>query len=97
MRKKELKEAAKKFGIENIIQNSNITDPVNQRQISYILEELKNDNDNSAQDIDENYNEDPNVGDEEEAAMGLDDEYVEMDSIDEKMIKIKINNTSKIK
>ena len=88
LRKKELKEAAKKFGIENIIQNSNITDPVNQRQISYILEELKNDNDNSAQDIDENYNEDPNVGDEEEAAMGLDDEYVEMDSIDEKMIKM---------
>ena len=88
LRKKQLKEAAKKFGIENIIQNSNITDPVNQRQISYILEELKNDNDNSAQDIDENYNEDPNVGDEEEAAMGLDDEYVEMDSIDEKMIKM---------
>ena len=48
LRKKGLKEAAKKFGIENIIQNSNITDPVNQRQISYILEELKNDNDNSA-------------------------------------------------
>ena len=53
LRKKGLKEAAKKFGIENIIQNSNITDPVNQRQISYILEELKNDNDNSADSIDE--------------------------------------------
>ena len=70
MRKKELKEAAKKFGIENIIQNSNITDPVNQRQISYILEELKNDNDNSAQDIDENYDEDPNVPDEEGEGIG---------------------------
>ena len=88
LRKKGLKEAAKKFGIENIIQNSNITDPVNQRQISYILEELKNDNDNSAQDIDENYDEDPNVPDEEGEGMGLDDEYVEMDSIDEKMIKM---------
>ena len=88
LRKKGLKEAAKKFGIENIIQNSNITDPVNQRQISYILEELKNDNDNSAQDIDENYDEDPNVADEEGEGMGLDDEYVEMDSIDEKMIKM---------
>ena len=88
LRKKGLKEAAKKFGIENIIQNSNITDPVNQRQISYILEELKNDNDNGAQDIDENYDEDPNVPDEEGENMGLDDEYVEMDSIDEKMIKM---------
>ena len=88
LRKKGLKEAAKKFGIENIIQNSNITDPVNQRQISYILEELKNDNDNSAQDIDENYDEEPNVPDEEGEGMGLDDEYVEMDSIDEKMIKM---------
>ena len=88
LRKKGLKEAAKKFGIENIIQNSNITDPVNQRQISYILEELKSDNDNSAQDIDENYDEDPNVPDEEGEGMGLDDEYVEMDSIDEKMIKM---------
>ena len=88
LRKKGLKEAAKKFGIENIIQNSNITDPVNQRQISYILEELKNDNDNSAQDIDENYDEDPNVPDEEGEGIGLDDEYVEMDSIDEKMIKM---------
>ena len=88
LRKKGLKEAAKKFGIENIIQNSNITDPVNQRQISYILEELKNENDNSAQDIDENYDEDPNVADEEAENIGLDDEYVEMDSIDEKMIKM---------
>ena len=88
LRKKGLKEAAKKFGIENIIQNSNITDPVNQRQISYILEELKSDNDTSAQDIDENYDEDPNVADEEGENMGLDDEYVEMDSIDEKMIKM---------
>ena len=88
LRKKGLKEAAKKFGIENIIQNSNITDPVNQRQISYILEELKNDNDNSAQDIDENYDEDPNVPDEEGEGMGIDEEYVEMDSIDEKMIKM---------
>ena len=88
LRKKGLKEAAKKFGIENIIQNTNITDPVNQRQISYILEELKSDNDTSAQDIDENYDEDPNVADEEGENMGLDDEYVEMDSIDEKMIKM---------
>ena len=88
LRKKGLKEAAKKFGIENIIQNSNITDPVNQRQISYILKELQNDNDNSAQDIDENYDEDPNVPDEEGEDIGLDDEYVEMDSIDEKMIKM---------
>ena len=88
LRKKGLKEAAKKFGIENIIQNSNITDPVNQRQISYILQELQSDNDNSAQDIDENYDEDPNAVDEDNEAMNLDDEYVEMDSIDEKMIKM---------
>ena len=88
LRKKGLKEAAKKFGIENIIQNSNITDPVNQRQISYILQELQNDNDNSAQDIDENYDEDPNAVDEENEANNIDDEYVEMDSIDEKMIKM---------
>ena len=43
---------------------------------------------NSAQDIDENYDEDPNVPDEEGEDIGLDDEYVEMDSIDEKMIKM---------
>ena len=61
---------------------------MNQRQISYILEELKSDNDTRAQDIDENYDEDPNVADEEGENMGLDDEYVEMDSIDEKMIKM---------
>ena len=88
LRKKGLKEAAKKFGIENIIQNSNITDPVNQRQISYILQELKSDNDNSMQDIDENYDEDPNAIDEENEGNNIDDEYVEMDSIDEKMIKM---------
>ena len=92
LRKKGLKEAAKKFGIENIIQNSNITDPVNQRQISYILEELKNENDNSAQDIDENYDEDPNVADEEAENIGLDDEYVEMDSIDESDFIIRNDN-----
>ena len=88
LRKKGLKEAAKKFGIENIIQNSNITDPVNQRQISYILQELKSENDNSAQDIDENFDEDPNAVDEENEGNNIDDEYVEMDSIDEKMIKL---------
>ena len=88
LKKKGLKDAAKKFGIENIIQNSNITDPVNQRQISYILQELQNDNDNLAQDIDENYDEDPNAVDEENEENNIDDEYVEMDSIDEKMIKM---------
>ena len=88
LKKKGLKEAAKKFGIENIIQNSNITDPVNQRQISYILQELQSDNDNLAQDIEDNYDEDPNAVDEENEANNIDDEYVEMDSIDEKMIKM---------
>ena len=88
LKKKGLKEAAKKFGIENIIQNSNITDPVNQRQISYILQELQSDNDNLAQDIEDNYDEDPNAVDEENEVNNIDDEYVEMDSIDEKMIKM---------
>jgi hypothetical protein len=88
LRKKGLKEAAKKFGIENIIQNSNITDPVNQRQISYILKELESDNDNSAQDLDGNFDEDPNAVDEDNEVINVDDEYAEMDSIDEKMIKM---------
>ena len=88
LRKKGLKEAAKKFGIENIIQNSNITDPVSQRQISYILQELQSDSNYSSQDIDENFDEDPNAVDEDNEAMNVDDEYVEMDSIDEKMIKM---------
>ena len=88
LRKKGLKEAAKKFGIENIIQNSNITDPVNQRQISYILKELESDNDNSAQDLDGNYDEDPNAVDEDNEMINVDEEYAEMDSIDEKMIKM---------
>ena len=88
LRKKKLKDAAKKFGIENIIQNSNITDPVNQRQISYILKELESNNDNSEQDIDENFDEDPNPVDEDNEPNNIDDEYGEMDSIDEKMIKM---------
>ena len=88
LRKKSLKEAAKKFGIENIIQNSNITYPVNQRQISYILKELESDNDNSAQDLDGNFDEDPNAVDEDNEIINVDDEYAEMDSIDEKMIKM---------
>ena len=40
------------------------------------------------QDIDENYDEDPNAIDEENEGNNIDDEYVEMDSIDEKMIKM---------
>ena len=88
LRKKGLKEAAKKFGIENIIQNSNITDPVNQRQISYILQELQSENDNNTEDIEENYDEDPNTMDDENEGNNVDEEYNEMDSIDEKMIKM---------
>ena len=88
LRKKGLKEAAKKFGIENIIQNSNIANPVNQRQISYILKELESDNDNSEQDLDGNFDEDPNAVDEDNEVINVDDEYAEMDSIDEKMIKM---------
>ena len=96
LRKKGLREAAKKFGVENIIQNSNITDPVNQRQIAYILQELNDENENNltSQDIDENFDEDPNAVDEDNEINNVDDEYVEMDSIDEKMIVIHYKSVS---
>ncbi len=75
LRKKGLKEEAKKFGIENIIQNSNI--------ISYILKELESDNNNSEQDLDGNFDEDPNAIDEDNEVINDDDEYAKMDSIDD--------------
>ena len=85
LRKKSLKEAARKFGLENIIQNTDMSNQVNQKQINYILEELRSEDENK--DIDENFDEDPNGVDENEGN-NVDDEYVEMDSIDEKLIKM---------
>lgn len=84
LRRKALKEAAKKFGLENIIQNIDTTKIYNPKQISYILQALNNEDKNK--EITENTDEDPNVIDENEENKIIDDE--DMDSFDEKMNKI---------
>ena len=83
-----LREAAKKFGVDNIIKNIQNTNPQTQKQMTYILEELNNENNNINNDdnIEENFEEDPNTIDENENNI-LDDEYAELDSIDEELVK----------
>ena len=83
-----LREAAKKFGVDNIIKNIQNTNPQTQKQMTYILEELNNENNNVNNDdnIEENFEEDPNTIDENENNI-LDDEYAELDSIDEELVK----------
>jgi hypothetical protein len=83
-----LREAAKKFGVDNIIKNIQSSNPQTQKQMDYILEELQNDNNNVNNDdnIEENFEEDPNTIDENENNI-LDDEYAELDSIDEELVK----------
>ena len=56
--------------------------------MTYILEELKNENNNNQDDnIDENFEEDPNAVDDENENQNLDEEYAELDSIDEELVK----------
>ena len=83
-----LREAAKKFGVDNIIKNIQSSNPQTQKQMDYILEELQNDNNNVNNDdnIEENFEEVPNTIDENENNI-LDDEYAELDSIDEELVK----------
>ena len=83
-----LREEAKKFGVDNIIKNIQSSNTQNQKQMTYILEELNNENNNVNNDnnIEENFEEDPNTIDENENNI-LDDEYAELDSIDEELVK----------
>ena len=85
VKRKTLREAAKKIGLENIILNSNITKPVNQRQLNYILQELRKDDDAEDENVENDYDEDPNEADAENEDI-FDDDDVEMDSIDEKIL-----------
>ncbi len=83
-----LRDAAKKFGVDNIIKNIQNSNPQTQKQMTYILEELNNENNNinTEDNIEENFEEDPNTIDENENNI-LDDEYAELDSIDEELVK----------
>ena len=85
VKRKVLREAAKKVGLENIILNSNITKPVNQRQLNYILQELRKDDDAEDENVENDYDEDPNEVDVENEEI-YDDDDVEIDSIDEKIL-----------
>jgi len=85
VKRKVLREAAKKNGLENIILNSNITKPVNQRQLNYILQELRKSDDVEDENVENNFDEDPNEPDAENEEL-FDDDDVEMDSIDEKIL-----------
>jgi hypothetical protein len=85
VKRKVLREAAKKVGLENIILNSNITKPVNQRQLNYILQELRKDDDAEDENVENDYDEDPNEADVENEEIFYDDD-VEIDSIDEKIL-----------
>ena len=88
IKRPKLREAAKKFGVENIIKNCQNSNPQTQKQMTYILEELKNENNNNQDDnIDENFEEDPNAVDDENENQNLDEEYAELDSIDEELVK----------
>ena len=85
VKRKVLRETAKKNGLENIILNSNITKPVNQRQLNYILQELRKSDDVEDENVENNFDEDPNEPDAENEEL-FDDDDVEMDSIDEKIL-----------
>ena len=89
-----LREAAKKFGVENIIKNTQIKDPQTQKQMTYILEELQSNNNNINNDdnIEENFEEDPNAIDDENENNNFDEEYAELDSIDEDLVKLHYKN-----
>jgi len=85
VKRKVLREAAKKIGLENIILNSNITKPVNQRQLNYILQELRKNDDVEDENVVNDYDENPNEPDADNEEL-FDDDDVEMDSIDEKIL-----------
>ena len=85
VKRKVLREAAKKNGLENIILNSNITKPVNQRQLNYILQELRKNDDVEDENVVNDYDENPNEPDADNEEL-FDDDDVEMDSIDEKIL-----------
>ena len=62
--------------------------------MTYILEELQSNNNNINNDdnIEENFEEDPNAIDDENENNNFDEEYAELDSIDEDLVKLHYKN-----
>ncbi|MCQ2819755.1 MAG: hypothetical protein MJ252_21025 [archaeon] len=82
LKKNKFKKEAKKFNLESILSSLHSDSPVLQKQISYILEELNNEEEED--DAEENYEDD--TGDTGEDEINA-DEYEDTDSIDENLLE----------
>lgn len=86
LKRKRFVDEAKKFNLGDLLLNTKENDPQLKKQIGYIVEEMNNYNESDVQEEDENIEEDPTAIDNDNNTL-LDEEYSDLDSIDEESLK----------